>query len=81
MHKAIVCPTSFKLTATALFVLNYQLRESPLFAVANRFESRCQSNTADAVVFQNLSLFILADYSTEIMLVCGLSFRKVIPEQ
>ena len=54
MHKAIVCRTSLRPTDAALFALNYWLREFLLSAVADRFESQCQSNAADAVVFQNL---------------------------
>ena len=38
----------------ALFVLNYRSREFPLSAVADRFELRCQSKAADAIVLQRL---------------------------
>ena len=60
MHKAIVCPTVFRATFVALFVLKYCLREFLLSAVANRFELWCQSKAIDATVSQNLSLICYA---------------------
>ena len=58
MHKAIVCPTGFRATLAALFVLNYWLRGFPLYTIEDRFELRCQANATDFIVLQNL--FLLA---------------------
>ena len=46
----------FRATFEALFVLNYWSKEFPLSAVANHFESLCESNTIDAIVLLNLPL-------------------------
>ena len=42
LHKARVCPTGFRATVKAMFVLICLLREFPLSAIANCFELKCQ---------------------------------------
>ena len=44
------------MTFTALFVLNYWLREFSLSMIANCFELRCQSKATNAIVLQNVSM-------------------------
>ena len=39
-----------------MFILIYRLREFLLFMIANRFELRCQSTTAEGTEIQDLSL-------------------------
>ena len=41
-EKRRVCPTGFGATFVTVFVLICRLRESPLSAVTNRFELKCQ---------------------------------------
>ena len=58
LHKATVRPTGFRANFAALFILNFWLREFPLSAVANSFESQCQSKGANAIFLQNLSFLL-----------------------
>ena len=44
------------MTFTALFVLNYWLREFSLSMIANCFELWCQSKATNAIVLQNVSM-------------------------
>ena len=62
MHKTPVFLSGFRPTFAALFVLNCWLRKFALFAVASSFEVQFQSKEADAIVLQNLPLFVLAVY-------------------
>ena len=56
MHRTMVWPNDFEATFATLFILNYWLREFPLFVTANCFELRWQSKSADAIVLQDLFL-------------------------
>ena len=57
MHKATVFLAGFRAFFTALFVLNFWLKEIRLSSIANRFKLRCKSKAIDAIVLPNLSLF------------------------
>ena len=51
-------PYWFEATIAALFVLVYLFREFLLSAINNRFELRCQSKVTNAIVLQNMSLYL-----------------------
>ena len=64
-HKKGARYLGFRDTFAALIVLNYWLREFPLFAVANRFELKCESKATNASVLQNLPLFMSPSFSSK----------------
>ena len=60
LRNGTVSATGFRTNVAALFALNYWLGEFPLSTVANRFDFQSQSKVTDAIVVQNLSVFLAA---------------------